>query len=260
MGVPNFAPRRGAPRTNKLCASVFSGSPPGDSGRNEVGPRSFLNQAPGGGACSGTSMIGHSLSLVSTVATLLAVLGLAGHFAPARAGDDATAFVAEVGGRFVELLSAPSPLEEKEARARLLVEQAFDIPAVAQAIVGPYWKSASDVQRSEFASLFTAYLVRTYARALADHGEMRLTAISPQASEDAGLVIGSRIAHGGYGPSPRVDWRVATVDGGHKLVDVSVDGISMVRTQRHQIGSLLYRADGNLEVVLRLLRQKVRRG
>jgi phospholipid transport system substrate-binding protein len=208
----------------------------------------------------GALMIGYSLSLVSTVATLLAVLGLAGQLGSVRAAEDPTAFVAEVGGRFVELLTAPLPPEEREARARLLVEQAFDIPAVAQAIVGPYWKSASDVQRSEFAALFTAYLVRTYASALADHGEMRLTAVSLQAREDAGLVIGSRIVHGGYGPSPRVDWRVATVDGGHKLVDVSVDGISMVRTQRHQIGGLLYRADGNLEVVLRLLRQKVRRG
>jgi phospholipid transport system substrate-binding protein len=205
-------------------------------------------------------MIGYSLSLVSAVATLLLAIGLATGPGSARAADDATAFVAEVGGRFVELLTAPLPPDEKEARARLLVEQAFDIPAVAQTVVGPYWKSATDAQRDEFNALFTTYLVRTYARALSDHGEMRLTAISLHSTEAAGTLIGSRIMGNGFGIWPRVDWRVASVEGRHKLVDVSVDGISMVRTQRHQIGGILYRADGNLEVVLRLLRQKVRRG
>jgi phospholipid transport system substrate-binding protein len=205
-------------------------------------------------------MIGYSLSLVSTVAALLMGLCMLGQVTAARAADEATAFVSEVGGRFIALLTAPLPAEEREARARHLVERAFDVPAVAQAIVGPYWKSATEIQRGEFIALFTTYLVQTYASALADQGEMELTAVNLQAREEAGLVVASRIAHRGWGPMPRVEWRVASAHGDMKLIDVSVDGISMVRTQRQQIGSLLYRADGNLEVVLRLLRQKVRRG
>lgn len=205
-------------------------------------------------------MIAHSLSLVSAVAALLVGIGLIGGLGSARAADDATAFVAEVGGRFVELLTAPLPPEERELRARLLVEQAFDIPAVAQAVIGPYWLSATETQREEFVALFTAYVVQRYARALADHGELRLTAVALQSREPAGMLIGSRIAGNGFGISPRVEWRVASVEGRHKLIDVIIDGISMVRTQRHQLTAVLYRADGNLEVVLRLLRQKVRRG
>lgn len=205
-------------------------------------------------------MIAHSLSLVSTVAALLVGIGLFGGPGSARAAQDATAFVAEVGGRFVALLTAPVPIEEKEARARLLVEQAFDIPAVAQAVVGPSWNSATDTQRQEFIHLFTTYVVQRYVRALGDHRELRLTAVSLQSSEATGTLIGSRIAGDGVGVSPRVEWRVSSAEGRHKLTDVIVDGISMVRTQRHQLSAVLYRADGNLEVVLRLLRLKTRRG
>lgn len=203
-------------------------------------------------------MIGHSLSLVGTVAAVVLAIGLGGGVGPARAADDATAFVTEVGSRFVAVLTSPLPLAEKEADARALVMQAFDMPAVAEAVVGPYWKTATEVQREEFLPLFTAYLVRVYVGALADNGAMRLTSIGMQSREGAGMIVGSRIAHDRLGPSPRVEWRVASIGDRHWLVDVSVDGISMVRTQRHQLGGILYRSNGNLEVVLRLLRQKLR--
>ena len=55
-------------------------------------------------------------------------------------------------------------------------------------------------------------------------------------------------------PSVRVDWRVRGDDGTYKVVDVIIEGASMVITQRDEFASVIRRSGGNLEGLLARLR------
>ncbi len=55
-------------------------------------------------------------------------------------------------------------------------------------------------------------------------------------------------------PSVRVDWRVRGDAGTYKVVDIIIEGASMVITQRDEFASVIRRSGGNLQGLLARLR------
>jgi phospholipid transport system substrate-binding protein len=202
-------------------------------------------------------MFGHSLSVASAAAALLVLFGLMAEGGRARAADDPAAFVADLGGRFLAVLTSPLPLPDREKQFYGLVDEGFDAPAIARYVLGPYWDSATESQRQEFTLLFTRYMVQTFARSFGEWGALQMTAVSLQSNGPSGVLIGSRI--GGAKASARVDWRLACSDRGNRVVDIIVDGISLMTTQHQQFTSVVRRADGQVEPLLRILRLKTRK-
>ena len=54
----------------------------------------------------------------------------------------------------------------------------------------------------------------------------------------------------------RIDWRVRHMDEGWKIIDVSIEGISMVVTQRSEFASVLRASGGDVQPLLNDLRAK----
>jgi phospholipid transport system substrate-binding protein len=202
-------------------------------------------------------MFSHSLSVASAAVALLVLFGFVAGAGRARAADDPAAFVADLGTRFLAVLTSPLPQPDREKQFYGLIDEGFDTVAISRYVLGPYWDSATESQRQEFVLLFTRYMVQTFARSFGEWGALQLTAVSLQSNGPAGTLIGSRI--GGPKASARVDWRVRGSADGNRVVDVIVDGISLMTTQHQQFAAVLHRAEGQVEVLLRLLRLKTRR-
>ena len=58
----------------------------------------------------------------------------------------------------------------------------------------------------------------------------------------------------GGGAPARVDWRVRGAPGAYKIIDVVVEGISMVVTQRSEFASVIRRGGGRLDSLTTQLR------
>jgi ABC-type transporter MlaC component len=58
-----------------------------------------------------------------------------------------------------------------------------DVPIIAQSVVGPPWRSASDGDRRAFVAAFQGYMARKYGRRFRDFigGEITVTGIAPGA-------------------------------------------------------------------------------
>jgi len=54
----------------------------------------------------------------------------------------------------------------------------------------------------------------------------------------------------------RVDWRITFPDGRYKIIDIVVEGVSMVQTQRSEFSSVIRRSGGKVEGLLTALREK----
>jgi len=54
----------------------------------------------------------------------------------------------------------------------------------------------------------------------------------------------------------RIDWRVRLMDGNWKIVDVAIEGISMVVTQRSEFASVLRTSGGDVTPLVEDLRDK----
>jgi len=57
-------------------------------------------------------------------------------------------------------------------------------------------------------------------------------------------------------PPIRVDWRVRNGEDQLKIIDVVVEGVSMLLTQRDEFASVIQRSGGNVEGLLARLRDK----
>jgi phospholipid transport system substrate-binding protein len=186
------------------------------------------------------------------------LLAVAAFGAPAKlhAADDAAGFISDLGQRTVRILAAKSSEGEREAKFRAIFEEGFDIATISRFVLGGYWRTASEAQRQDFTTLFEAYVIRAYSVRFNDYGGEQLKVTAARAEDGESSMVQSVIARPSGAPPIKVDWRVNKTPKGFKITDVIVEGVSMAVTQRQEFASVIQRNGGQIDALLKLLREK----
>lgn len=194
----------------------------------------------------------------AAVVVVLAVL-----IAPARAADDDTqakarAFIEGLADQAVQALTNASvPREEREKRARILLRENFAVPTIAQWVLGRYWRVATPAEQQEYLSLFEDLIVVTYVDRFTRYSGERLRVTRSVGMGETGDVnVFSDISNPGGSPID-IGWRVRTRDGSMKVVDVSVEGVSMGQTQRSEFASIIQNNGGQVSGLLAEMRRRL---
>lgn len=185
------------------------------------------------------------------IAVLIAALPVAGAAASKTEPDAAAQFLSALGTETIRVLRAEdTPLELREIQVRTLLGKSFDFETIGRFVMGRAWGKATPGQRSEYQALFQEYVLRTYSRRIGGYsGEsFRIVKAEPLGKTDA--LVFTEIGRPS-GPPLLAGWRVRNRDGGHKILDVVVEGISMAQTQRSEFAALIRRQgiDGLLEAL-----------
>jgi phospholipid transport system substrate-binding protein len=193
---------------------------------------------------------------------LAGLMFLPGAFAPAipaAAAADPAAMISNLGSRALEVLGKGATQSQRLERFRELLRQDFDVPGIARFVLGRYWNTASEEQRTEYVKLFEDYIVMAYATRLSEYtGEtFKVTGSRPDAD---GAIVSSQIVRPSGAAPVKVDWRLTGRDGKYKISDVSVDGISMAVTQRSEFASVIQHNGGQVQGLITMLRQKTSGG
>ena len=134
-----------------------------------------------------------------------------------------------------------------------LVIPHFDFFSMSRFVLGGAWKDANDQQKQVFVEQFKTLLVRTYTNALKQYSENEIVYHPEQTSEGSPLVIVRTEVKGAKGSnSIPIHYRMHNVDGAWKVVDVSVDGVSLVSTYRGSFASEI-RKSGLDALIARLI-------
>jgi len=108
----------------------------------------------------------------------------------------------------------------------------FDFAAMTELALGTYSDQVSAEQRPEIISEFRHLLVRTYSSALLEYTDQKLIFLPMEGSEADGLVtVRAEIEQTGGFPIP-INYHMRNGDGGWKVVDISVDDVSLVTNYR----------------------------
>lgn len=127
----------------------------------------------------------------------------------------------------------------------------FDFRRMSQWVLGRYWRTASETQRSEFIDQFRTLLVRTYATALLEYSDQDIRYLPVQAPPGAKTVtVKTQVDRPGGAPIP-INYSMHNKDGDWKVFDVAVDGVSLVSTYRSTFGTQI-RQDG-LDALIKAL-------
>lgn len=176
------------------------------------------------------------------------------------AEDSARGFVKSLAERALGTLKADMPKPERDKQFHQILAEGFDIPAIARFSMGGYWDKASEAERQEYLKLFQDLVVQTYSARLASvYNGQKLDVGAARPDGKVGMWVQSKIVS----PDPadeavRIDWRLRQPGGDkHKVIDVVVNNISMVVTQRDDFVAVLQRNGGDVKGFLGTLRDKI---
>jgi phospholipid transport system substrate-binding protein len=157
------------------------------------------------------------------------------------AGEPARAFIQNVGDRTVAILQRPGAQNTQRLQELVdLLNDSTDLGLVARLVLGQYWRQASEPQRSAYLDLFRELVVKTMADRLNTYSGETFEVIGSKAIDERDSVVSTRIVRPGANATPiAVDWRVRDTGGKLAIIDIVAEGVSMVVTQRSEVGSVV---------------------
>lgn len=120
----------------------------------------------------------------------------------------------------------------------------FDLPHITRLVLARHARASSPEQRRRFATALKNTLVRTYADAMLEYNDSVRTEWAPlrMAAGAETVTVQSRLLREDGPPIP-VGFSMRSVDGGWKIFDITVEGISIVTNFRAQYNQEI-RANG----------------
>ena len=182
-----------------------------------------------------------------------------------QAAEDAGAFLVSFGQDAAEQLNDPNLSEdERAARFRELLNEAVDLEAIVKFVLGRHWRAASEQERADFEEVFEEIALQRFLPMFTQsdseyRGEsFDILEQRPSTHAEDQVFVHTQVQRP-EGPPVVLIWRVRERDGGFKVLDVSVEGISMALTLREEYGSVI-RQQGGVGPLVALLRDKLAAG
>ncbi|MDD9901183.1 MAG: ABC transporter substrate-binding protein [Alphaproteobacteria bacterium] len=178
--------------------------------------------------------------------------------APAGAADTASAmaFVQSLGDTALSSLTDKSlPPKAREDRTRNLLRKYFDIKTIGRFALGTHWKTATSAEQSEYMGLFEDMIVSTYASRFGEYSGQSLEVGKSRPIGKRDFIVNSKILQTD-GPPVNVDWQVRHKNGKLKVIDVQVENVSMLITQRNEFAAVIQRNGGEVSSLLETLRKR----
>ena len=167
-------------------------------------------------------------------------------------------FVTKLGNRAIELLASRIVSEEEqERRFRQLLREGFAVRKIGKFVLGKYRRIATKGEISEFLDLFEDYIVSLYSSAFRNYsGETFVVArvVKTRSPRDT-MVVAHINSDAPDGPT-KVVFQVRHSSGDYKVLDVKIQGVSMIVTQRDEFTGFIRNNGGKVAALIEALRRK----
>jgi len=135
-----------------------------------------------------------------------------------------------------------------------LMDRYFAMDVVSRFVLGRYWRSISKDEIDEFAVLLQNYLALNYANQFKEfNGEQFVVGNETQKNKDT--FVNSQFVRPD-GPPVNIVWRMRVFDDSYKVIDVSIEGLSMGITQRDEFTSVIQQNNDDVSALTSALKAK----
>ena len=125
------------------------------------------------------------------------------------------------------------------------------INAIARTVLGPPWRSATPAQQSAYIKAFRGYISRKYGKRFREFIGSEIKVVSAKKVK-SGVLVKSVVKFKGSSPFT-VDWQVFERGGKTQMFDLYIEGISMIKSEREEVGSMLDRSGGKIDKLIKKL-------
>lgn len=163
-------------------------------------------------------------------------------------------FIQSMGDEATSYISNPNLSQsEKKAKLKGILKKNFDMHTIGRFTMGTNWKNLNDSQKKEYHLLFEDMIASAYADKFSNYQGERFQVVDALAIGKSDFNVVSYILPKS-GKRVSVNWRVRVKNDELRIVDVAIENISMIITQRSDFSSAIQRSGGNPAVILDHLR------
>jgi phospholipid transport system substrate-binding protein len=175
--------------------------------------------------------------LAGIVAIIFVVSGASQILAAETAAEDPTGaeeFVRQLAEHALSILNDTTLTQnERDEAFRGILKQGFALDYVSRLVLGRHGRTASRTQLAEYNRIFPEYILRIYSSRLTEYGDEEFVVDGTAPAGKRDIYVRVKIMRPD-GPPLAGDWRVRKLKGNFKVIDIKIEGISMVVTQRDE--------------------------
>ena len=154
---------------------------------------------------------------------------------------DAEAFVGGLAERALETLALETvSLEERESEFREILREGFALRYISLLVLGKHRRTATPEQLTEYQLYFAEFILKKYSALLGGYAGETFVVLDSRPSGKRDVLVRSEIRRDAGAPIP-AEWRVRQFNDELKVIDIKVEGISMVQSQREEFDAILTR-------------------
>ncbi|EKV28220.1 ABC-type transport system [Caenispirillum salinarum AK4] len=157
--------------------------------------------------------------------------------------EQGMAFIENIANKGInEVIAADVPQQEKTQRFRDMFLANFGTESTARFVLGRHSRGADPEQLDRFQQLFREYNVLIWARRFDEYNGQELKVTGTRPDDDKGLFVESQVVNTEGGEPINIVWRLREREGGPKVVDIIVEGVSMALTYRSEYDAIISRS------------------
>ena len=149
----------------------------------------------------------------------------------------AVVYIENVGQQAINILKTPiEDLQTRELLFEKMLNNHFDKKLIHRAVLGKASKGASESELIRFGKAFDKHIVKVYASQLGVYSNQLFIIDKAFKKGKKDTIVSSHIEHE-TAPPLRIDWRLRDRGEGTKIIDIAIEGVSLLATKRADFGS-----------------------
>ncbi len=192
--------------------------------------------------------------LAAIAVLVVGCLGATGIRAATPSEAGAHAVIEKTVEEVLDVLADKSVSTEKRLQSiEKIVYGRFDLHAMSRLVLARNWKRFSKEQQVEYVSEFKTYLSNNYGNRIERYDQEEVEILSARDEPRGDVIVQTKIT-GGQFTGALVDYRLRKTAGEWRVIDVVIEGISMVSNFRDQFKAVV--SSGGPELLLKKLKEK----
>jgi phospholipid transport system substrate-binding protein len=154
-------------------------------------------------------------------------------------GDKPGKFIQGLADEAIAVLrDREGSLDEREKRFREVLKDDFAMKKIGRFAVGKFWRQMSADQQQQYQQLFEEWILKTYSIRFGGYSDETVNVLKTIKAGQTDVFVRTKIKSSS-GRALKVDWRVRNIKDNYKIIDVVVEGVSMLVTQKAEFGAVL---------------------
>ncbi len=183
----------------------------------------------------------------------------------AVAASDPGDFLLSVGQEAVAQLREEGLSEdEKKERFRSLLNHAVDVPTISRFVLGANWRRASAQEQQDFQDALEEMTLQRFLPLFQgeangyDGRGLEIQQVRQSERKKSHYFVTTKVKQK-QGPEVNLTWRIREKDGAYKILDITVEGVSMALTLREEFTAAV-RTYGGVGPMIVELQKKIKAG